>query len=48
VGFLAATHPVTLDAESVSRVGADVITRAHSYLPWQRQFSYADEIGFGG
>lgn len=46
IGFLGGTHPVALDAESVSRVGADVITRAHSYLPWQRQFSYAEEIGF--
>lgn len=46
VGFLAGTHPMALDADSVSRVGADIITKAHSYLPWQRQFSYAEEIGF--
>lgn len=46
VGFLAGTHPMALDADSVSRVGADIITKAHSYLSWQRQFSYAEEIGF--
>lgn len=48
IGFLGGTHPVAMDRESLSRVGADVITKAHSYLPWQRQFSYADEIGFSG
>ncbi|MBN2297614.1 MAG: DUF362 domain-containing protein [Deltaproteobacteria bacterium] len=48
IGFLGGTHPVAIDEESVSRVGADIITRAHSYLSWQRQFSYAEEIGFSG
>ena len=48
IGFLAGSHPVDLDNESVSRVGADIITKAHSYLTWQRQFSYAREIGFNG
>jgi hypothetical protein len=48
MGFLGGTHPVALDAESVTRVGADIITKAHPYLPWQRQFSYAEEIGFYG
>lgn len=47
IGFLGGMHPVTIDAESVERVGADIITKAHSYLPWQRQFTYAKEIGFG-
>lgn len=46
MGFVAGRHPVTIDEESVRRVGADVITKAHPYLPWQRQFSYAVEIGF--
>ena len=46
IGFTGGYHPVALDADSVSRVGADIITKAHSYLPWQRQFSYAQEIGF--
>lgn len=45
-GFVAGTHPVEVDADCVRRVGEDVITKAHSYLPWQRQFSYAREIGF--
>jgi uncharacterized protein len=48
IGFLGGSHPVALDDESVSRVGADIITKAHSYLPWQRQFTYAREIGFYG
>jgi len=48
IGFLSGTHPVALDADSVSRVGAGVIDGAHANLPWKRQFSYADEIGFGG
>jgi len=48
IGFLGGTHPITLDAESISRVGADIINKAHSGLSWQRQFSYAEEIGFGG
>lgn len=46
IGFLAGTHPVTLDEESVRLVGPDLITKAHPYLPWQRQFAYAREIGF--
>jgi len=48
IGFLAADHPVAIDAESVSRLGEETITKAHPYLPWQRQFSYAREIGFYG
>lgn len=48
MGFLAGRHPVAIDRDSVSRVGADIITRAHAHLPWQRQFSYAQEIGFDG
>ena len=48
IGFLGGSHPVVLDAESVRLVGEDVITKAHSYLPWQRQFAYAKEIGFSG
>jgi uncharacterized protein len=48
IGFTGGYHPVALDADSVSRLGPDIITRAHSYLPWQRQFSYAREIGFDG
>jgi uncharacterized Fe-S center protein len=48
IGFTGGYHPVALDSDSVSRLGPDIITRAHSYLPWQRQFSYAREIGFDG
>ena len=46
IGFIGGTHPVAIDAESVSRVGDAVITNAHPHLSWQRQFSYAEEIGF--
>lgn len=46
IGFLSGGHPVEIDHESVAKVGADIITRAHSHLPWPRQFDYASEIGF--
>ncbi|MCX5908611.1 MAG: 4Fe-4S binding protein, partial [Deltaproteobacteria bacterium] len=48
IGFTGGDHPVALDADSVTRVGADIISRAHPHLDWQRQFSYAQKIGFGG
>lgn len=44
-GFIGGCHPVTVDKESVNKVGA-AITRAHSSIPWGHQFSYASEIGF--
>jgi len=46
LGFLGGTHPVNLDEESVARVGASVIEKAHPRILWQRQFAYAREIGF--
>ncbi|HHO75275.1 MAG TPA: DUF362 domain-containing protein [Deltaproteobacteria bacterium] len=46
IGFVGGTDPVALDAESVSLVGADVITGAHPHLSWQTQFSHAEKIRF--
>lgn len=46
LGFLGGYHPVSVDQESLNIVGADRITEAHPKIPWRRQFSYAEEIGF--
>jgi len=46
IGFLGGDHPVAVDEESVRLVGEEVITKAHPRLPWQRQFTYARELGF--
>lgn len=45
-GFLGGYHPVSVDAESLERVGANLFTKAHPNVPWQRQFEHAQEIGF--
>lgn len=45
-GFIAGIHPVAVDEASIKRVGSAPFDRAHSGLPWKRQFSYAREIGF--
>jgi len=45
-GFIGGYHPVAVDQESLRRLGEEVITRTHPYVPWQRQFSFAREIGF--
>jgi len=37
---------VSVDAESLERVGANLFTKAHPNVPWQRQFEHAQEIGF--
>ena len=47
LGFTGGADPVALDADSVSRVGAEVIARAHPALNWQVQFAHARAIGFG-
>ena len=39
-------HSVSVDAESLDHVGADVFTKAHPNVPWQRQFEHAQEMGF--
>ncbi len=45
-GFIAGYHPVEVDAESLKKTGADIFEKVHPGIPWQRQFSYAKEIGF--
>jgi uncharacterized Fe-S center protein len=45
-GFIAGRHPVAVDEESIRLIGAKPFDRAHKHIPWQRQFSYAREIGF--
>ena len=47
LGFAGGADPVALDADSVARVGAEVIARAHPALNWQVQFAHARAIGFG-
>jgi len=46
IGFLGGRHPVLIDAESIRLVGREPIDKAHPNVPWDRQFEYADEIGF--
>jgi len=45
-GFIGGYHPVTIDRESIRIVGEEKITKTHPSVPWKRQFSYAQEIGF--
>jgi len=45
-GFIGGYHPVEADAESLKITGADIFEKVHPGIPWQRQFSYAREIGF--
>ncbi len=45
-GFLGADHPLRIDEESIRSVGAETFKKAHPDIPWERQFSYAREIGF--
>ena len=45
-GFVMGRHPVTVDEESIRLIGAKPFDAAHKHVPWQRQFSYAREIGF--
>ena len=45
-GFIGGSHPVTVDQASLRHLGEEIITRTHPHVPWQRQFSFAREIGF--
>ncbi len=47
LGFTGGYDPVELDYESLKMIGPDVFEKIHPDIPWQRQFSYAREIGFG-
>lgn len=46
LGFVGGYNPVAVDEESLKITGADIFEKAHSGLPWSRQFSYARKIGF--
>lgn len=46
IGFITGDDPVGIDAESIRRMGEGPINAAHPHIPWQRQFSYASEIGW--
>ncbi len=45
-GFVGGYHPLAVDRESLEIVGAAPFEKAHPRVPWQRQFSYGQEIGF--
>ncbi len=45
-GFVGGYHPVDVDAESLKMIGQKIFEKVHPGIPWQRQFSYAREIGF--
>jgi uncharacterized Fe-S center protein len=45
-GFIGGYNPVEVDAESLKKTGTDIFEKVHPGIPWQRQFSYAKEIGF--
>jgi len=45
-GFIGGYHPTAVDQASLRRLGEELITRTHPHVPWQRQFSFAREIGF--
>jgi uncharacterized Fe-S center protein len=45
-GFVGGYNPVAVDEESMKIVGPEKFDAAHPGIPWQRQFSYAREIGF--
>jgi hypothetical protein len=45
-GFIGGYHPGKVDAESLKITGPDIFEKVHPGIPWQRQFSYAREIGF--
>jgi uncharacterized Fe-S center protein len=46
IGFIGGYDPVGIDVESIRRMGEGPIKAAHPYIPWQRQFAYAEEIGW--
>ena len=45
-GFVGGHHPVNVDRESLEIIGCLPIEQAHPGIPWRRQFTYAEEIGF--
>jgi len=45
-GFIGGNHPVRVDQASIEMTGASIFENVHPGIPWSRQFSYAQEIGF--
>ena len=45
-GFVGGYYPAEVDAESLKLTGPEIFEKVHPGIPWQRQFSYAREIGF--
>ncbi len=45
-GFVGGYNPVEVDAQSLKITGSDIFEQVHPGIPWQRQFSYAEQIGF--
>jgi len=45
-GFIGGYHPVSIDKASLQQLAEGLITRTHPHVPWQRQFEFAEEIGF--
>jgi uncharacterized Fe-S center protein len=45
-GFIGGYNPVTVDEESVRRIGEACFDTAHPQAGWRRQFNYSREIGF--
>jgi uncharacterized Fe-S center protein len=46
IGFVAGFHPVAVDVDSLKLTGFAPFEEAHPRIPWRRQFTYAEEIGF--
>ena len=45
-GFVGGYHPALVDKKSLEIVGAAPFARAHPDISWERQFTYAKEIGY--
>jgi uncharacterized protein len=45
-GFIGGYHPLDVDRASLGITGSAIFEKAHPHIPWMRQFSYAEEIGF--
>lgn len=47
IGFVGGYNPLAVDRKSLEIVGTAPFEKVHPDVPWQRQFAYAEEIGFG-
>jgi uncharacterized Fe-S center protein len=44
-GFIGGYHPLIVDEASLKKVGRSPFEKTHPGVNWERQFSYAREIG---